>query len=195
MTREEHLKFCEICKNQKYSMNQGIICRFTNKIADFEGTCNLFEEDSDLVSRLKRTKTKGAGATVSKERRFVNLILDTIVYSILYIIFLFVFLIVLKFISPSSSDKITEDSKILFTSLYLVVFWLYYFTMESWTGRTIAKYITKTKVVNEKGEKPSAKTIMLRTICRSIPFEYFSYLGEDNFGWHDSLSKTKVIEV
>jgi len=35
MTREEHLKFCEICNNQKFDSQKGIICGLRNSIADF----------------------------------------------------------------------------------------------------------------------------------------------------------------
>ena len=45
MTREEHVKFCKICKNQKFDRNKGIVCELTNQIADFVDECSNFEED------------------------------------------------------------------------------------------------------------------------------------------------------
>jgi len=33
-----------------------------------------------------------------------------------------------------------------------------------------------------------------RTLCRYIPFEPFSFLGNKPIGWHDSLSKTLVVK-
>ena len=35
MTRQEHLKFCQVCTHQKKDLNKGIICGFTDAIADF----------------------------------------------------------------------------------------------------------------------------------------------------------------
>ena len=45
MTREEHLKFCKKCTNRTFDTKQGIICKLTDKIADFEGDCKHFEHD------------------------------------------------------------------------------------------------------------------------------------------------------
>lgn len=35
--------------------------------------------------------------------------------------------------------------------------------------------------------------MILRTLCRLIPFEALSCLGEKSRGWHDRLSRTWVI--
>lgn len=71
----------------------------------------------------------------------------------------------------------------------------YYIIMEVLTQRTIGKYITGTKVVCYDGTKPDAGTIGVRTLCRFIPFDAFSYLSSNPRGWHDSLSKTYVVDV
>lgn len=49
-------------------------------------------------------------------------------------------------------------------------------------------------VVNKFGDKPDFKTVLIRSLCRNIPFEAFSFLNPGNSGWQDALSKTKVIE-
>ncbi|WP_268123609.1 hypothetical protein [Roseivirga pacifica] len=45
MTREEQVAFCRKCKNRKFDSEQGIICRITDKKADFEDECPTFELD------------------------------------------------------------------------------------------------------------------------------------------------------
>ncbi|AWH84696.1 RDD family protein [Flavobacterium album] len=70
---------------------------------------------------------------------------------------------------------------------------VYYLLMEMTTQRTIGKLITGTKVVMEDGSKPPAGTIALRTLCRLIPFDAFSFLGDR--GWHDSITHTYVVDV
>ncbi len=45
MTREEHLSFCKKCTNRKFDTNQGIICRLTDKKADFTDECPSFNLD------------------------------------------------------------------------------------------------------------------------------------------------------
>ncbi len=72
---------------------------------------------------------------------------------------------------------------------------IYYLFMEMITQRTIGKLITNTKVVMEDGSTPPAGVIALRTLCRLIPFDAFSFFGDPARGWHDSLSHTYVIDV
>jgi len=65
--------------------------------------------------------------------------------------------------------------------------------MEIKFQKTVAKFITKTKVVRLDGSKPNDSEIIARTICRLIPFDGISYLFVKN-GLHDYLSKTKVVK-
>ncbi|WP_217789611.1 RDD family protein [Pinibacter aurantiacus] len=68
---------------------------------------------------------------------------------------------------------------------------VYYFLMEAIFKVTFGKIVTDSVVVNEKGEKATTARVLVRTICRFIPFDVFSFVGEE--GWHDSLSGTSVI--
>ncbi|WP_426481730.1 RDD family protein [Chryseobacterium sp. R2ACT005] len=71
---------------------------------------------------------------------------------------------------------------------------LYYFLMENYLdGRTIAKYITGTKVISTDGTKPTTQQIIYRSLSRIVPFDGLSFLGVN--GWHDSWSYTRVINV
>ncbi len=72
---------------------------------------------------------------------------------------------------------------------------LYYFFMEKYTSRTLGKYITKTIVVTTEGEAITTKHALSRTLCRLIPFDGISFLGVDGKGWHDSISKTYVVNI
>lgn len=103
--------------------------------------------------------------------------------------------IAVALISPQSLSMFDETNKLAEYIMGFFICMFYYSILEASTGRSIAKYITKTKVVNYKGETPDFGTILLRTLCRFIPFEPFSFLGSDASGWHDTLSKTKVINV
>lgn len=69
----------------------------------------------------------------------------------------------------------------------------YYLFFEGIWQRTPGKFILGTVVVNGHGEKPSFGQVAGRTLCRFIPFEPFSFFGRE--GWHDSISKTKVVMV
>jgi len=79
------------------------------------------------------------------------------------------------------------------TLLNYILYVIYYTGMEHSNGKTIGKMVTGTRVVNHKGEKPEFNQIIGRSLARLIPFEAFSFLGEKGIGWHDSMTKTYVI--
>lgn len=197
MTREEQLRFCKICKNQKFDLKQGIICNLTNQPADFEESCSSYIEDAELKQKMESTNAENEilSKTASQGKRFANHLLDLIFFMIFSFIFGAILGIVLAIISPSSLTVFDQDNRLIDYLLGFISGMIYYSILEATTGRTIAKFITKTKVVNEHGEKPDFGTILLRTLCRFIPFDAFSFLGSENSGWHDKLSKTRVIEI
>jgi uncharacterized RDD family membrane protein YckC len=90
-------------------------------------------------------------------------------------------------------DLEDEDSPAF---LLIYVFFIgYYVLLEYYAqGKTLGKLLTGTKVVTEEGQHPTILNILGRTLARFIPFEPFSFLGNGN-GWHDSLSRTRVINV
>ncbi len=71
----------------------------------------------------------------------------------------------------------------------------YYIVLENTFGQTIGKFITNTKVVDLKGEKPNISQIVNRTICRFIPFDPLTFFfNRDGMKFHDTFSKTTVIK-
>lgn len=78
------------------------------------------------------------------------------------------------------------------TEVVLSTMFLYYFVLESSTGQTLGKMVTKTKVVNRDGSKPKVWRIFMRSFLRLIPIDNFSYLFGTAIGFHDSLSLTKL---
>ncbi|WP_262151328.1 RDD family protein [Chryseobacterium foetidum] len=80
-----------------------------------------------------------------------------------------------------------------FASGYLISS-VYYFVWEYFSnGRSLGKLVTGTRAVSIDGEDASTSQIFYRTLCRLIPFNAFSFLGEN--GWHDTLSDTRVIDI
>lgn len=123
----------------------------------------------------------------SKGLRVVNFLLDTI-------------------ISQAISGGLTfalfmqiNDSN--YQALYSIIIvmpiaipFLYYALSEHFLkGKTLAKFFTKTKVVQEDGSRISLSSLGIRSILRLIPIEPISFLlGK---GWHDSMSRTMVIDT
>lgn len=121
--------------------------------------------------------------------RFANFIVDRILGTVL-----FYFII----IGLASATNFDDANGVISTFLLLFAIATipgYYIVFEYFWGKTPGKFITKTKVVNESGAQPSFMNIVGRTLCRFIPFEPFSYFSGDRpSGWHDSISKTYVVE-
>lgn len=80
-----------------------------------------------------------------------------------------------------------------FVPLFLVVYFLYETLLEVLTGRTMGKWLTGTLVVSRDNTLPTPGQIVLRNLCRFIPFEELSFLG--GTGWHDAISRTKVVRA
>lgn len=137
----------------------------------------------------------------SKGQRFANYLIDVIAY----IAVIFGLFSLLTFVIYSVAEDTTVFDEFLYslenvnglvdrlvTGLVLA---LCYFLTESLTkGKTLGKFITKTKVVLEDGSKPSALHYIKRSLSRIIPFNAFSFLGSTGRGWHDSISKTYVVD-
>jgi uncharacterized RDD family membrane protein YckC len=117
--------------------------------------------------------------------RFLNLIIDQAVRVAL--------VFVLGFALALSGAE--EAARTLGFVASLLVIFLYYVVLEGTTGRTIGKLVTGTRVVTVNGGKPTFGQILGRTLARFIPFEPFSFLGSTNTGWHDRMSKTRVVRV
>lgn len=197
MKREEQLRFCKICKHQKFDRKDGIICNLTNQPADFEQTCSSYSEDAELKQKMESTKTEREllVKTASQGKRLANYFIDFLFFLIFSLIFGTILGIFLAIVSPSSLSVFEQDNDLIDYLFGFIAGMIYYSVLEAATGKTIAKFITNTKVVNEQGEKPDVRTILLRSLCRFIPFEPLSFLGSDHSGWHDKLSKTRVIEI
>ncbi|MBD3582329.1 RDD family protein [Flavobacterium selenitireducens] len=127
----------------------------------------------------------------SKGQRFANYIIDLFAVYGLFFLFAFVWGFV-RVAMGDSAEAFGTDEQYKFTLLFILLYFIYYTAFESYGGRTIGKMITGTMVVTNEGEKPEAANIAGRTLCRLIPFDNFSFLGER--GWHDSISKTDVVK-
>ncbi|UNY99572.1 RDD family protein [Zhouia spongiae] len=130
-----------------------------------------------------------------KGQRIANLIIDRIIFMGLF--YGFIFLLVILYEEGSYMalwlENLSWIEDYLLTGILFGV--LYFLSELLLKGRTIAKFITRTVVVDEQGKTPDALAILGRSFSRMIPFDAFSYLGATGRGWHDSLSKTYVVDV
>ncbi|MEP2935797.1 MAG: RDD family protein [Gilvibacter sp.] len=78
------------------------------------------------------------------------------------------------------------------TPLFYLFTFLYYFLLEAIFGQTIGKLVTKTYVVKKDGSKASILNLIIRSLCRLIPFDALTYLIGTERGLHDVWSFTKL---
>ena len=132
----------------------------------------------------------------SQGKRFVNMIVDTIMIQVFGFVVGMIY-VVLRF--AANGTLATEDDTWIQIAGFVVRVMValgYFVIMESLFQRTLAKFLTRTLVVNANGARPSFGQIVGRSFARFIPFEAFSFLdGKYPVGLHDSLSGTHVVTV
>lgn len=131
----------------------------------------------------------------SHGHRFLNYIIDIVmIYIIIFILTVIVIFLEGLIGSTAIYEWVGEMSDLQGYVIFYIMMFIYYIVLETYSSRTIAKYITKTVVVTEDGLPVDLKTIVQRTFCRIIPFDGFSFLGTPSRGWHDSISNTYVVK-
>ena len=125
----------------------------------------------------------------STGKRFLNYLIDVIAYY-------FVVIVIVMGTIFSGNQNIAEEAaseSLLANLVALLLFFGYYTVMEAtFDGKTLGKFITRTRAVRDDGSALGWDKAALRSICRFIPFEPFSLLGGGR-GWHDSIAKTVVV--
>lgn len=137
----------------------------------------------------------------SKGNRFANYLIDIIaILAVAMGLFLgFIFLYYQFATDTTAVDNFLDESENMNPFLDRIitgaVIATLYFIMETlFRGKSLGKLITKTRVVMEDGSNPSYIDYLKRSFCRLIPFEALSFLGSEGRGWHDSISKTYVVD-
>ena len=127
----------------------------------------------------------------SKFKRLFNLVVD---YCFVFVLLIVVFF-VLILAGAEEWVPTREHSEELTRQVISVgaLFIYYVITEYFWSGKSLGKFITRTKVIMQNGDSPNLKAVLYRAFTRFIPFEFLSLLV-DNQTWHDRLSGTIVIE-
>ncbi|WP_109301405.1 hypothetical protein [Aquimarina sp. AU474] len=124
----------------------------------------------------------------SKYKRFVHLIIDTFLYiGLTFNAF--------KILPRDFLNSLMElfGERYSLTILFLFSSVIYYVFFEVLFNRTPAKFLTQTFVSGTEKIAVKSDTILARSFSRKIPFNTFSFLGDT--GWHDSISKTRVLSL
>jgi len=120
----------------------------------------------------------------SQRQRYRNNLIDQHLCTLIIVLLL----VLLLAVFPQLIDQATG------IVVGLLIYLLYFVFFETFFQKTPAKFFTKTRVVTTTGGIPTGGIILLRTLCRFIPFDVFSFLSLYPRGWHDKFSGTVVID-
>lgn len=130
----------------------------------------------------------------SAGKRLLNYIIDVIVFYVL--VFILAFL--LAALSPETAAFLISDDpglSLISSLFYLVLYAVYMGATESLLkGKSLGKYLSRTRAVNLDGSPISARTAFLRGFSRAVPFCAFSALGSPSDPWQDRWTNTLVID-
>jgi len=163
-------------------------CYKTSNKETMEEILDDFEQEEGFVRQYEYA---------DRGKRFANYLIDIVGYY-LFSIMIGLVLGVLSVAFGSEEIFLEEQpgpgAELLEILFGIVLITTYYTVLEYvFKGKTLGKLITRTRAVTEDGERMDLQTTFIRSLCRLVPFEPFSFLGEPQNGWHDKWSKTKVI--
>jgi uncharacterized RDD family membrane protein YckC len=113
----------------------------------------------------------------SKGTRFINFAIDW-----------FIIFGLIKYLGNVGNDL---NVKWVYIFIYLT-----YYTLFEWltNGKTIGKYLTKTRAIKDNGGSIEFKEAFIRSLIRIIPLEPSICLFTDyGYGWHDRWTNTIVV--
>jgi uncharacterized RDD family membrane protein YckC len=144
-----------------------------------ENNRKQFKVTPDILARL--------------DQRFLNWFIDTIMQILLFLIS---FAIIANIANSYGNKELASYLLINPIGQYTyvsIIRLVYYISLETLFGQTIGKLVSQTIVVDENGDRPSHDMVLMRTLCRLIPFYELSFFGILGRGWHDTISKTYVV--
>ena len=150
---------------------------------------NLLDDEAGMLNEFVYASTG---------QRFLNFFIDNLLmnYGLSYLTGYAIGLVI-GMASPGFFTDVKESSFSFLALAYLISllnYLVYYLICEKlFNGYTLGKIITGTRAIREDGTSLTFKDVILRTLCRFVPFELFS--GFKIRPWHDEWSKTMVVKA
>jgi uncharacterized RDD family membrane protein YckC len=169
---------------------------------------NPFASPRPVVEKTSASRKSGGGKSgggksksirpASSTKRFLGYFIDGCLFAGMnFAVGLVVGLIMLTGGDVSESTELFANIIATFGGLFAT--FLYYVFFEGVFRTSLGKLIVGTKVVDVDDGPASFGQVLIRSLCRFIPFEQFTFLfGADRHfprGLHDRLSGTKVIDA
>lgn len=131
-------------------------------------------------------------------QRFLNLLIDVLLmrFALSRLTGYVVMEILINYF-PDFTYRIIDLGFEYYLTLYIIgatTTILYYTICETlFRGYTLGKLITGTRAIRQNGDELRFKDALLRSLCRLVPFEWFSGFGYRP--WHDTWTNTMVIKT
>jgi uncharacterized RDD family membrane protein YckC len=184
-------KSCIKCAHKQWNEGHKMICGKTLQLVNFENSCDYYETDKDQQLKETNEEILNQQSHATSKTRVINYALDQLFIFIIMMIFGVGIIIFFGINSEIYNFIFVNNIASIIITLIITIF--YYVIFEFAFGKSPAKFITHTKVLTVNGKKPDFTAIIIRTLCRFIPFEPFTFLESNTSGWHDTLSNTIVI--
>jgi len=136
----------------------------------------------------------------STGQRFLNWLIDNLVirFGIFYLTAPFFMHVMVTLFYDFVQNILDSDNTfgLYFLSYILAIFnYLLYYPLceKAFKGYTLGKLITGTRAIRLDQTELTFKDVLLRTVCRLVPFEALSALG--GVPWHDKWTNTTVVKT
>lgn len=147
----------------------------------------------DILDHIPHEEEQPVLPLADRGIRFVNYFIDRVVL----LAGSFLFGIFLVLIDKGELLYVIDDGGIVMDYIFGVFLGTFYYSLFEFGtgGRTIGKLLTGTKVISDDGLPLTYPQVLGRTLSRFVPFEPFSFFGDEPLGWHDSWSGTRVVKL
>ncbi len=190
---------CEKCGSTSYEQfsQTQVECKQCKQISFFDTGYSVMpsmEIQEPSNTSIKEEKSKISNTSLGK--RIVNYLLDSFAISSIFNLISLLLPIPVEnnFLELYMQGKINKIEDFTIPLLLMACIVIYYMLLEYAFGKTLGKFITKTKVISNTDKPLSLLQCLIRALCRLIPFEGISGLFSGGIFWHDSISKTSVVD-
>ena len=91
-------------------------------------------------------------------------------------------------------DGPTARFTYMYSLWYALTVGLYFVAEHYLHGRTLGKLLTGTRARRLDGGRPTASTVLLRSLWRIVPLEPLTFFADGRGGWHDERTDTYVAD-
>jgi uncharacterized RDD family membrane protein YckC len=156
-------------------------------------TVEAFDVYGNRVRTQEEYYAKRPVRSLGQGLRFVNLLVDMVAFQVLLNVIGY---LVEQMELLTKFNPYVNNTFVLIGGIILLISYpgLYTICEYKWQ-RTPGKFLTSSWVIDEYGNRPELRALMLRSVIRYVPFEMFSCMGTPSYGWHDRWSKTWVVDT